>query len=192
LSRKHPTLYLLAEDEPGYLVFKAILRARQINVNVKLRNKPNGIAPLALDLSVLLKSVLREKSARDCIVVLYDADYHTRRIADRRHHDSIKQTCALFAAESVICCEARDEIEAWVLADDKMAQWLEYKPQTFDNRPNAKEHLSDQIARKAGSLRWNKRYQPEILSQYFGGVTSSSPSLREAVDAVLKLPCAVG
>src|SRR5262245_46206280 len=110
-----PIIHLIAEDKTGEFVFKEIVRKRSIPAKVIPYGKATGISTLAKEIKALIQVAPRESKGRDCIIVLHDTDISVQ--TNRKHYETIEQVCASYH-DRVTRLEARQEIEAWLLADE--------------------------------------------------------------------------
>jgi len=183
-----PIIYLLAEDKTGYFVLQAIVREKSINAVVKLRGKAEGVSNLANEVEELIRLALAEKALKDCFVVLHDTDDSVQ--AYRENYDKITLICDKYK-EHVTRLEATEEVEAWLLADEGLCNWLGIKAKASDSLKRPSDRLKSLINARSGNWTWNKLHQPRILENMTatGDKTGGSASMQIAMKRLAQLPC---
>ncbi len=184
-----PTIHLIAEDKTGEFVFKELVRKKNINAHVKAYGKAVGVSTLAQEIEELIAIVLREKSARDCIVVLHDTDDAVQTY--REDYETINNVCGRFS-EHVTRLQAVQEIEAWLLADNDFCHWLGEQPKACDHIQKPSVRLESLINRKFGKRLWTNLNKPRILAEHMdasGDRPGRSQSMRLAMELLTQLPC---
>ncbi|MHB8629985.1 MAG: hypothetical protein ACYDBJ_27090 [Aggregatilineales bacterium] len=181
-----PVIYLLAEDQTGYFVFQAIVRERKINAIVRLRGAAEGVSLLANEVEELILLILKEKSSKDCIVVLHDTDDSVQPY--REDYDKIVRICEKYK-DHVTRLEAIQEIESWLLADEGLCKWLDVKPKASDSLKRPSDQLKTLVKARPGNWKWDKKHQPRILENMSANGDRLSESMRLAIQTLLQLPC---
>lgn len=171
-----PVIWLISEDETDAEVIRAILKVKQIDIQIKpLHPRPGGITRLAKQLETFIKAVQVQKGKQDCIAVLHDADENIE--PNRIPYNTIADVCKRYQVKQVV---ARDELEAWILADEGFCRWVGRKPQNCDGLMRPSDTLKSLVDKKLG-----KKYQAvdrqKVLAQLDGTGDKKSPSMREAV-----------
>jgi hypothetical protein len=154
------------------------------------KGSTGGISGLADQLEELILTAKQFKagehgSPNDCIVVLYDADEHTQ--PDRTIHKQIEEICGRFSGE-VIPLVAYDELEAWLLADDKLRKWLGIKPRNWDYKKRPSAELKRLLMDKK-HIKYQVRYRDEVLKHLDGTCVERSPSLKDVFKRLKDAPC---
>jgi hypothetical protein len=184
------TMWLLTEDVSTYKVIQALFRAKgYAEVQIKLRGSARDLSTLAKEIRALLKEAKRLKHRNDCIVAIHDADLLVR--LDRKSYDDIKRVCELEENQDVLYVLAHDEIESWLLADAGLCKWLGEKPRNRDEERQPSLILNSLLKARKGKVRWNERYQDEILKWVdgTGDAPNRSPSMRSAFEQLVELSC---
>src|SRR5258708_965229 len=181
-----PTIYLIAEDKTGQFVLKAILSKRGIKADVQLRGKAEGVSSLAREIKELIDTILQQKSGKDCIVVLHDTDDSTQTY--REDYYRIEQICQNYK-EYVTHLKAIQEIEAWLLADSGLCEWLHISPKACDHLKRPSDTLKRYVNARPGNWKWDKIHQPKILENISADGHKLSESMRIAMQTLLQLSC---
>lgn len=176
------TLWLITEDENDYKIVRRLIEKLKLRIEVRWRSptgKTPGLSRLAADLPDLIADVKNRLEGNDCIVVLHDQDSHTQPI--RTTYDRIRDVCRTHGVKEVI---AQDEIEAWLLSDSGICDWLgkSIKPWNGTRRP------SDTLATW---LRAKNRKYPRHLDDVLANVNGdgTNHSLQAAIKALRNAPC---
>jgi hypothetical protein len=183
------TIWLIVEDSNDRKVVEALLSARGIDVGIKLLNPSRdrgGISRLAADLENLIETARTRKQHEDCIAVLHDADENTQ--PNRMSYDRIEEICRRYG-QDVVEVIARDEIEAWLLADSGLCSWLDIKPKNWDEQHRPSRELERLLKRKSQRMKYQGRYRDQVLEHLAGDGDKHSPSLRVALTHLDGAPC---
>src|SRR5438477_7887366 len=115
------TIWLIVEDETDGEVAQALLKDRDVIVKpLAPTGGTGGLSRLRIQLHRLIQTAKQRRSTQeDCIAVLHDQDMTDPR--KEAEHKAINDICD---AEQVVLAVARDEIEAWLLADHGLCEWL--------------------------------------------------------------------
>jgi hypothetical protein len=180
------TIWLITEDETDAEVVERILEKRGLKVRVKRLGTRNvgGISRLAGQLARLIATAKAQKQANDCIAVLHDEDRHIQ--PDRTPYETIATLCK---AEHVAFIIARDELEAWLLADSGVCAWLESNPANWDGKPKPKEELERRMKKKDKHLRYQGKGRQQIMNALNGDGDQHSPSMKTALAHLDNAPC---
>jgi len=181
------TIYLIVEDQNDAKIVQTLINARGLSVRVRSltpTGNMGGITRLVKDLDKLIQQAKSQKAANDCIAVLHDWDIHKQ--PDRTHYDRITETCSRY--DDVVQVIARDEIEAWLLADAGVCNWLGLKPQNRDNARKPKVELNH-LLKKAGKKSFEGRGIAEVLKHVNGTGVDHSPSMENALTHLENAPC---
>src|SRR5262249_40911734 len=127
--------------------------------------KATGISTLAKEIKGLIEVALRESKGRDCIIALYDTDISVQ--TNRRHYETIEQVCASYH-DRVTRLEARQEIEAWLLADEGFCKWLDEKPKASDHIPQPSRKLQKMVNDKYGGSQWTNLNKTKNAARAYG------------------------
>lgn len=185
------TLWLITEGKIDYQIIRALVRHHHPQVKVEPQfstgSKPN-ISQLAKQIEKLIKTVQSKRKPGDCIAVVHDADMH-RNPTNRKEYNAIKEICEReeYRAE-VVLIVIPDEIEAWLLADHGLCEWLGIKPTNYDDKPKPKDDLESYLY-KAGKPRYRIENMPQILKHLDGTADQHSQSLRGALRHLQNAPC---
>ena len=181
-------IYLITESQNDIKVAKAFLETRTSTFQIVPRTKsdnPGGISRLAIELKTTLESAMREAKRGDCIIVLHDDDLHTQ--PDRQHYDKIRQICQQH--KGAIHLVAKDEIEAWLLADSGVCAWLGVKPQNRDGDRRPSDDLNTLVKKKTGKDHTGTT-RDEVLKHVSGECLS--PSFQAAIAHLDTPACRAG
>lgn len=187
-----PTMWLIVEGDSDPKVIRRILEQKKIVVRVEPifpELGGRGISLLAQNLETLIEYVLQRKKPVDCIVVFHDMDETTNLY--RKHYETIDSICASekYRAE-VTLITAKDEIEAWLLADEGLCKWLRVKPnKKCDSIKKPSQKLNELIRKRQDRMQWNSRYWDDILKHLDATGDKLSPSMRAALRRLRELPC---
>jgi len=190
------TLWLIAEDESGAQIFRAIFERRFPEMHVPYilprGNHPN-ISRLAIDIEDLINNIHVDKrrKADDCIVVLHDLNAQRR--TETSDYDKIKKACekAVKDGLKLLECIAVDEIESWLLADSGVCQWLGEKRGNYDTKAAPKDILNGWLKRKGKITYYSVRGRDEVFKHIVGDGDQKeySPSMRWAFTALTNASC---
>ncbi len=186
-----PTLWLIAEGKSDAKVIRRVLEEKKIQVRVE-SVKPEfkgGIPRLAQELEALIKSAMIKKKSNDCIVVFHDADKLQPLTPEhRKHYKDIEKVCAKYK-EHVTRIFACDEIEAWLLADEKLCKaLLGIAPRTDCDSIEKPSKELDRLLKKR-NMRWSGYYWDKVLKYLDATGDKRSPSMRDSLKRLGKLPC---
>jgi hypothetical protein len=182
------TIWLIAEDESDGQIVQALLDARQVKVRVRVlvpTGGSGGISRLARQLPRLIEQAKANKQRNDCIAVLHDADEHTQQA--RQPYNRVKEICEQHSRD-VILVIARDEIEAWLLADPGLCGWLGVKAGNCDGQSKPSETLNSLLKSEKG-MKYQGPARDKVLVHLDGGGDQHSPSLRAALAHLDGAPC---
>lgn len=179
-------IYLTTEDRMDANVIRAFIRAKQLLFEIKESElQVRGINQLAAQLGNIIKSFLKERRAGDCIAVLHDADALTQ--TDRTRYDQIRQVCDRYR-EDVFLVIARDELEAWLLADEGLCDWLGEKPGNKDEMKRPSDRLKS-LAKAKMNRDYGQRTQEQVLKHLNGTADKHSPSFQQALAHLNNAAC---
>lgn len=178
-------LWLIAEDRKGAEITAKILKLKYPSLHIQVRFA-KGISDLADKLDGFIKLILSQRNPQDCIAVLHDADEFT--LPHERHdHDAIAKICQKYA-DDVIALIAHDEIEAWLLADSGICQWLKQKPANYDEYKQPSKILAGWLD-KAKKGRYREVDLPNILRHVDGTADLHSKSLQHSLRLLADADC---
>jgi|GEM_PF-2497679 len=180
-------IYVISESEDDPPILQALLNAQDINVRVVNRTKgPGGVSRLADKLERLIQTIRQEpnRSQDDCIVVLHDVDTHSE--PRREHYNKIKQICEKHL-DIVVRIEARETIEAWLLSNDGMCQWLGILTQDRDGLTDPKGFLKTKIRNKHIKIKYQAFGKQKVVAQIKGIIHSTS--FKEAIKQLRDAGC---
>lgn len=183
------TIWLIVEDDTDAEVVKAILSAKGVAVSVNHRtpsSKTPGISQLAKEIDKLINDVISAKHSNDCIAVLHDADEQSE--PERRLYEKIRVVCERFR-KHVVHVIATDEIEAWLLADEGLCQWLGIKARNCDMQRRPSDELKRLVQQKKQPLKYQGPGRDKVLAHLDGSGDKYSPSMREALEHLQDAPC---
>lgn len=182
-------LWLIVEGQYDGDIVRAILSkhpdyyelAKRVEVIKPTGGTPN-LSRLAAQLEKLIQSIQKQKN--DCIAVLHDQDANAEPHR-RQHYDKIQQVCRRY--QQVVEVIAKDELEAWLLADGGLCNWLGIKVQNWDEKTKPSEKLASLINEKfrlayPGDL-------TKILPHLDGTGFKMSHSLQVAIEHLQSAPC---
>lgn len=181
------TIWLIVEGQNDTEIVKAIIRHHYPHVRVKAlfpleRNR--NLSKLAVQIERLIKQALDNRESGDCIAVIHDADLQSNP-HNRADYERIQQVCERYKKD-VRLVIAKDEIEAWLLADAGLFTWLKIPVRNCDEMRQPSLALAGHLD-KAGK----PTYRLENLSKifrYLNGVTSC-PTLRRELEYLAGTPC---
>lgn len=186
------TLHLIVEAPMDGELVRAILKvhfpALQVRVTRPTGNNPN-LARLAQQIEQLIASARRIAANTDCIAVLHDADRQTRP-HDRADYERIETACALHAGR-VLHVQAVDEIEAWLLADSGVCQWLGEQPANRDQLRQPSDRLGSWM-KSRHKLTYRKSDLRPVMRHLRADGHERSPSMRAMLDQLRQQPCTQG
>lgn len=129
-------IILIAEGETDVEIIRAMLPNYgypSVGVQRLLptggKQNKRGISRLADQLETLIETARDKRTARDCIVVLHDADEQIQRPTDQPY-EQIAAICK--RNPDVKHIKAYDEIEAWLLADEGFCKAHSIKAENHD------------------------------------------------------------
>lgn len=178
------TIYLIVEDLKDKEIVEAILKAKKLSVRIEARRPTGGaggISRLSSQLERLIQTARKDEKPGDCIAVLHDADEFVQ--PNRKDFEQIHRICSRYGVVEVI---ARDEIEAWLLADNGVSKWLGIKHENHDSKKQPSETLASKVNKKI-----RKPYMGQgraaVLREINGD--SKSPSMQAALRQLKASPC---
>jgi len=181
------TIWLITEDESDKVIVEALVRKKGFDIQVarlKLTGGSGGVDRLAHQLERLIRDAKDMKKPNDCIVVLHDADIHMQQ-SNRQTYEQIRRICK---DNKVTLILARDEIEAWLLADSGICKWLGIRPRNHDEETKPKDKLNSLLDQKH-NMKYRERNQEKILAHLNGDGDTHSPSMQEALQHLEDAPC---
>lgn len=182
------TIHLICEADTDANIVRAILKAKGFRVRVEripMRSKQDGLSWLVKDVDLLIQTAIKKRQPGDCIAVLHDVDEHTE--PDRRRYEEIETICKKYQ-NNVVRVVARDEIEAWLFADEGICKWLGIKPDGPDTLPRPSERLNTLVKRKTGHDHTGVM-RAKVLDHLNGTGDKHSPSLKDALEHLENAPC---
>jgi hypothetical protein len=181
------TIWLIVEGQNESAIVRAILRHHYPEVHIERLSPPGGnpnLSRLAAKIESLINIALGNRKPGDCIAVIHDADLQTNP-HDRANYERIRQVCEQYKRD-VRLVIAKDEIEAWLLADAGLGGWLKIKVQNCDEMQKPSDVLKSHLD-KAGKPTYRLENLSKLL-RYVNGVTSS-PTLQRELDYLVNAPC---
>lgn len=176
-------LGLICEDKTDYDVFKVILSKRYPSLTIVYRNTTQtGINRLVEELETLVRDLQKKYSHLSCIAVLHDADELSE--PNREKYERLKAKCEKLKAIELV---AHDELEAWLLADSGVCQWLGLQARNVDNERKPKEMLIRALKNKNLSYQGSNRQK--VNEQIAGDGDERSPSMKKALVDLQKHNC---
>jgi hypothetical protein len=137
------TIWLIIEGQNDAEIVEAIVKHHYPHVHVEplfpFGKNPN-LSRLAAQIERLIKQALDNRQSGDCIAVLHDADLLSQP-HDRAAYDHIQKACKRYRKDIRLVL-AKDEIEAWLLADAGLCKWLQIKAQNCDEMKQPSLHLA--------------------------------------------------
>jgi len=189
------TMWLIVEGDSDPKVIRRILEQKKIAIRVQPifpERGGGGIPLLAQNLEALIEYVIQRKRPEVCIVVFHEVDETTN--VYRNHYETIDAICGSEKYKALVTLiTARDEIEAWLLADEGLCKWLGVKPnKKCDSIKRPSQKLNELIRKHNDRMRWNSRYWDDILKYLDATGDKLSPSMRDSLTRLLELPCTQG
>jgi hypothetical protein len=181
-----PTIWLIVEDEDDGLVIRQLLRAKAIKVRLQIRapsGRTGGISRLARQLERLIATIKSSKSDEDCIAVLHDADEQNQQ-RYRGEHERVEEICRQEMVAEIV---ARDELEAWLLADGGLCKWLQIRPRNCDSEAQPSNRFRRLVSQKTGRSYNVRHVLPHLDGS--GDGRNRSPSMRRAMKHLDNSPC---
>lgn len=181
------TVWLIVESDTDGRVLKALFAKRFPQIHVEYitsgGSSPN-ISRLESELTDLIKRARKGTLKRpwtndDCIIVIHDDDMIQ---SNRTVYTSIKQKCDATGVLEII---AKDELEAWLLSDSKLSQWLGIKQETWNSKQRPSDDLKS-LLKKKRDLRYPADLHKVLPNIEFDGTNTS---FQEAVKTLKNLPC---
>jgi hypothetical protein len=180
------TIHLIVEDRRDAEVIRSILRAKKLNIQIRpMPPKSGGIFRLAKELDNLIQVALHNRESGDCIAVLHDADEQTQ--VNREVYEHIKRICTSYKKD-VVLVVARDELEAWLLADNGVCQWLGIAPKNRDAEKRPSDTLAGLMQSKY-KLKYQGSDRAGIFTHIDGTGDKFSPSMQKALQHLENAPC---
>lgn len=172
-------IFLIVEAERDGRYARAIIQRHYPKVEVRYitPGRKQGIGELAKNIERLLIGALEAKGKRDCVAVLHDADETTT--PNRNLHQAIAQACRKHKG-AVVLVLAKDEIEAWLMADSGVCAWLDRKPKNWDEATQPSETFKSWLD-KANKGPYDDDTAAQIAQRLQGDGHQHSPSLTEAL-----------
>jgi len=178
---------VIAESKDDPKILEALFKTKQIKSKIINRTKgPGGVSRLADNLERLIQTILQEpgRSQDDCIVVLHDVDIHSE--PRREQYNKIKQICGKYT-NIVIRIEAVDTIEAWLLSNEGICQWLGITTDNRDGLTDPKGFLKTKIRDKHKSIKYQAFGKQKVVAQI--KVIIHSTSFKEAIKQLRDAGC---
>ncbi len=126
------------------------------------------------------------KHSKDCVAVLHDADEQTE--PERQLYEKIRLVCERFK-KHVVHVIAKDEIEAWLLADEGLCQWLSIRARNCDGQKRPSDELKRLVQQKKQPMKYQGPDRAKVLAHVDGSGDKYSPSMREALEHLKNAPC---
>ena len=182
-------LWVIAEDEHDVAILRQIFAKLKISVTVRAypRGQTPGIGGLSRNLAKWLADIRNGPHWKqgDCIAVLHDQDSTVP-----EHQPLKKQIEAICQRENLVRLVANDKIEAWLLADGGLCNFLGIKPQYWDGRPDAKRELETRLRPK--KMTYQSRDRERLIEKLDGSAVKLSPSLKQSIEALQAADCLSG
>lgn len=178
-------IWLITEDEGDFKAVREIFRAKNTSIRIKwlkVACGSGGIFRLLDQLETLIAYAFSNKSDQDCIAVLHDADIHKQ--PHRETYDEIRRICKKHKVYHAI---AEDELEAWILADAGICEWLGIKHEIWDKDSKPSNKLDEFLKKKNQRMKYKGNYRDEVLKHLNGN--NLSPSLEKALKHLENAPC---
>jgi len=102
--------------------------------------------------------------------------------ANNKVYDSIKRKCE---KEGLIEIVARDELEAWLLSDSKLCDWLDIKLETWNGKKRPSEKLAKHLDDKKRIV-YPRDYDRILPYLAADGINES---FQDALKTLKTLPC---
>jgi hypothetical protein len=187
-----PTMWLIVEGDSDPKVIRRILEQKKIVVRVEPifpEHGGRGVPLLAEHLETLINYAIQRKNPDDCIVVFHDIDETTN--VYRKHYETINAICGSEKYKALVTLiTAKDEIEAWLLADEGLCKWLRVKPnKKCDSIKKPSQKLNELIRKHNDRMKWNSRYWDDVLKYLDATGDKLSPSMRDSLKRLMELPC---
>lgn len=178
------TIWLITEDESDAQAVQALLNAHGFQIRIHaltLTGGKGGISRLTAQLERLIKTAMAQKGKNDCIAVLHDADLYKE--PDRSKYDAIESICRQYTVKHIV---AHDELEAWLLADVGVSQWLGIPHKNWDTQKEPSAELN-WLLKRAKGMKYRGRSRQAVLRHLMG--ENHSPSLKNALHHLDNAPC---
>lgn len=178
------TIWLITEDESDADAVQALLVAHGIQVRIHaltLTGGKGGISRLTAQLERLIKTAMAQKGKNDCIAVLHDADEYKQ--PDRSKYEAIADICGRYTVKHIV---AHDELEAWLLADAGISQWLGIPHKNWDTQKEPSAELN-RLLKRAKGMKYQGRSRQAVLRHLMG--ENHSTSLKKALQHLDNAPC---
>jgi hypothetical protein len=177
-------LGLICEDKTDYDVFKTILSKRYPQLTIVYRKTTQtGINRLVEELENLVRDLQKEYPHLSCIAVLHDADKLSE--PNREKYKRLKAKCEKLKAIELV---ARDELEAWLLADSGVCQWLDIPTRNYDTQRKPSEYIHSEMKRKK-QMSYQGINRQKLIQQIAGDGDERSPSMKKALVDLQKHNC---
>jgi hypothetical protein len=178
-------IWLITEDEADSKAVQEILYASGFVIKViwlQTTGGGGGIYRLVEQLETLIEYALKKKANNDCVAVLHDADEHKQ--PNRETYDEIRRICKKHNVYHVV---AKDELEAWLLADAGICRWLGIKHEGWDSQKEPSRDLERFLKKLNPRMKYQGHYRAEVLKHLNGD--NLSPSLKKALKHLENAPC---
>lgn len=178
------TIWLITEDENDYKVVKAILKKLNLALRIKWltpSGKTPGLSRLAAELKQLIADAQNRIAGNDCIVVLHDEDSNQQK---RDHYNQVRDICRSHRVKLIV---AQDEIEAWLLSDSGVCEWLKIPVRTWNGDPRPSDNLRS--AMDKNKLRYPRDIDKLLIYINADGMNQS---FQNALAALYGAPCVNG
>lgn len=182
-------VWLISESKQDSKIIAHLFKLKFPKIHIRHLELSKGSEGITkLDKELLDRVTLARKSIvprpfnpkKDCIVVVHDDDKMVE--ASTKVYESLKQKCE---QEGLIEIIARDELEAWLLSDSKLCDWLDIKREAWNGKKRPSETLAKHLDDKKRLV--YPRDCEKILPHLKGDGTNKS--FQEALKRLETLPC---
>ena len=167
---------LIVEDDSDGKAVRALVAP--LNVQGVIDWLPaNGIGNILRDCRRLIDLARDRIQAHGCVAVVIDGD--SRSVARDEPHRTIARECRRSRVPLIVIREA---LEAWMLADPGICQWLAIPTRsTTHTLRDPKDLVSRAFLRKTGRPYRRRRARLEVAQHATGVTRTANPSFHEAV-----------
>lgn len=178
-SRVRPwRVVVIVEDDSDGRALKRLAEASRLSVQLDWL-PANGIGNIKRRGDALIRLAAdRIESGQGCVAIVVDRDRHDSRKDEP--HLTIDRTCA---TSGIPYIEAVETLEAWLLADDGITQWLGLKERAQTDRVgDPKAVVSKAFLRKTGKTYRTRRARVQLAEKATGVNASRSRSWSQAIE----------
>lgn len=167
---------LIVEDDSDGRALSFLIRT--LNARATVDWLPaNGIGNIDRNGRRLIGLAKDRATRHGCVAVIIDGD--RKNVGRDEPHRSIARQCRAGGIPLLI---ARESLEAWMLADAGICQWLEVTPRRSTHTlPNPKDAVSRAFFRKTGRQYRRRRARMEVAQRATGLNRSANPSMDQAI-----------